>query len=96
MIPAHFHCFDESTENISLPRKFTCPFHYTPHPLCVKAVRQLQYYLTKEIQWEEELKQGKMFGVLVVQTDQKELGFVAAFSGNLGGSSQHGCLSWLI
>lgn len=89
MIPAHFHCFDESTENISLPRKFTCPFHYTPHPLCVKAVRQLQDYLTKEIQWEEELKQGKMFGVLVVQTDQKELGFVAAFSGNLGGSSQH-------
>lgn len=90
MVPAYFHCFNEPTKNISLPEKFTCPFHYTPHPLCVKAVRQLQDYLTAEIQWKEELKQGKMFGVLVVQTDQKDLGFVAAFSGNLGGSSLHG------
>jgi len=89
MVPTYFHCFNESTKNISLPEKFTCPFHYTPHPLCVKAVRQLQDYLTGEIQWKEELKQGKMFGVLVVRADQKDLGFVAAFSGNLGGSSQH-------
>jgi len=89
MIPAYFHCFDEETEHISLPEKFTCPFHYTPHPLCVKAARQLQIYLDAQTRWQEELAAGKMFGVLVVLTEQEDLGFVAAFSGNLDGSNQH-------
>jgi tRNA pseudouridine32 synthase/23S rRNA pseudouridine746 synthase len=59
MVPAYFHCFDDATENISLPEKFTCPFHYTPHPLCVKAARQLQTYLDAQTQWQEELAAGK-------------------------------------
>ena len=32
-----FHSFQTSIAGIELPRLFTYPFHYTPHPLCVMA-----------------------------------------------------------
>ena len=31
------HFFKKSVSHIALPEKFTYPFHYTPHPLCVLA-----------------------------------------------------------
>ena len=31
------HYFADSISLLSLPEKFTYPFHYTPHPLCVAA-----------------------------------------------------------
>lgn len=33
-----FHRFSSPTAHILLPEKFTYPFHYTPHPLCVMAL----------------------------------------------------------
>ena len=39
--------------------------------------------------WKEELAQGKMFGVLVVRTQEGETGYLAAFSGILAGSNVH-------
>ena len=70
-----------------LPRLFTYPFHYTPHPLCLRAATEVQQYLASQSAWAEELQRGKMFGVLVVKSPEGEVGFLAAFSGNLCGTN---------
>lgn len=75
--------------HIVLPQKFTCPFHYTPHPLCIIASEEIQDYLSRQKQWEEELNKGKMFGVLVVRTETGRVGYLAAFSGILAGRNIH-------
>lgn len=84
-----FHSFTNFIADISLPDKFTYPFHYVPHPLCVRAAGELQAYLDSEKEWQNELKQGKMFGVLVVQKSEGDIGFLAAFSGILAGRNLH-------
>lgn len=84
-----FHRFKKEITGISLPEKFTNPFCYTPHPLCVMAVEEVQEYLDTQMQWTNELGEGKMFGVLVVQTVSGEIGYLAAFSGNLAHSNKH-------
>lgn len=73
----------------SPPAAFTYPFHYTPHPLCVAAAEEVQAYLRAQTAWQEELQRGKMFGVLIVQTKEGEIGYVAAFSGILAGNNCH-------
>ena len=63
------------TTDIPKPERFTYPFCYEPHPLCLLA--------TEEVKQEIEHihpSEGKMFGVLVV-----EGGFLAAYSGLLEG-----------
>lgn len=84
-----FHHFQQSIEGIELPQKFTYPFRYTPHPLSVLAANEVQTYLQKQTQWHEELEKGKMFGVLIVRNEANEIGYLAAFSGNLANSNQH-------
>lgn len=79
------HSFKTSIAGIPLPGQFTYPFCYTPHPLCVRAAEEVQQYLAQHPEWSE----GKMFGVLVVQTDSGEVGYLAAFSGILAGSNRH-------
>ena len=49
----------------------------------------MQAYLGLQEAWKEELAQGKMFGVLVVRTQEGETGYLAAFSGILAGSNVH-------
>ena len=83
------HRFDASVQGIELPRHFTYPFHYTPHPLCENAAARVQAYLRGRADWAEELDAGKMFGVLVVQDEEGGLGFLAAFSGILAGRNVH-------
>ncbi|ALR17586.1 RluA family pseudouridine synthase [Vibrio natriegens] len=87
------HCFTRFTADISgyeLPEQFTFPFYYTPHPLCVLAAEQLQLHLITQNDFEHDFgledKQagrGKMFGVLLVQNQQGELGYLSAFSGKI-------------
>lgn len=84
-----FHSFQTSIAGIELPRLFTYPFHYTPHPLCVIAAGEVQAYINKQTRWKEELDKGKMFGVLIVRTSNGQTGYLAAFSGNLCGSNSH-------
>ena len=84
-----FHSFQTSLAGIELPRLFTYPFHYTPHPLCVMAAGEVQAYINKQTRWKEELDKGKMFGVLIVRTSSGQTGYLAAFSGNLCGSNSH-------
>lgn len=85
------HFFDQRISHIALPEKFTYPFHYTPHPLCVLAAEEVKKYIASQKEWQEELALGKMFGVLIVQTPGKEdsVGYLAAFSGNLAGKNLH-------
>ena len=82
------HRLPATAEQIPLPEKFTYPFHYTPHPLCVLAAQEVQAYLGSRKDWQTEIGQGKMFGVLVVHDASGQLGFLAAFSGMLAGSNQ--------
>jgi len=83
------HRFTTSITDIPLPERFTYPFCYTPHPLCILAAKEVQSYLTRQTTWKDELRQGKMFGVLIVQTEHGETGYLAAFSGILAGKNLH-------
>lgn len=83
------HRFRHSIASFSLPTRLNNPFHYTPHPLCELAARELRAYLCERKEWTEELSAGKMFGVLVVKDPAGTVGFLAAFSGNLAGSNSH-------
>lgn len=86
------HFFDQPVSHIALPERFTYPFHYTPHPLCVLAAEEVKAYISTQKEWQEELALGKMFGVLIVQPQEEEpspIGYLAAFSGNLAGKNLH-------
>jgi len=83
------HHFHKDICHLPLPQRFTYPFHYTPHPLCVMAAEEVQAYLQTRTDWHSELQQGKMFGVLVIRTPKNETGYLAAFSGNLAGNNYH-------
>ncbi|MCD8235412.1 MAG: RluA family pseudouridine synthase [Prevotellaceae bacterium] len=86
-------------QGIDEPEKFTFPFCYEPHPLCVAAANEVKSYIEKRTEWHSEIKSGKMFGVLVVRYgdtregspygEKPKLGYVAAFSGILAGQNCH-------
>ena len=87
-----FTRFQKPIDSISLPQRFTYPFYYEPHPLCLLAVEQLQNHIKTQNEWIHDfgighfvdgVNVGKMFGVLVVQKKKGEIGFLSAFSGKL-------------
>lgn len=69
------------------PAQFTFPHCYTPHPLVVKAAEEVKGELARHPEWAEEIEKGKMFGVLVCHEASGHRGFLAAFSGTLGGKT---------
>jgi tRNA pseudouridine32 synthase/23S rRNA pseudouridine746 synthase len=87
----HFTPFQQSIAAYALPERFTFPFYYQPHPLCLLAAKELQAHLETQTQWQHNFGLtcdtdnaiGKMFGVLLVQNKQGEIGYLAAFSGKL-------------
>ena len=84
----NYHRFKQPIERCSLPSRFTYPFCYTPHPLVIRAAEELQQYLLMQTQWHGEIAQGKMFGVLVTEDPKGEVGYLAAFSGNLAATNR--------
>ena len=82
----YIHFLPKETDNIPSPEKFTFPFCYEPHPLCVAAVEQIKDDIRQR--FTSLQTSGKMFGVLVVQTPYGR-GFLCAFSGILEGSYHH-------
>ena len=93
-----FHKFYQDVSTIGKPEKFTFPFCYEPHPLALAAAQELQDYLTKQTDFEHNfgliheqngLVIGKMFGVLVVEDERGQLGYLAGCSGKLAGTNQH-------
>ncbi len=79
-LPPLLHPLD--FQGIEPPTLFTYPFHYQPHPLCLRAAALLRQEVEAHPTWATEMALGKMIGVLVV-----EGGFLAAFSGTLCGQS---------
>ncbi|MFT7121970.1 MAG: tRNA pseudouridine32 synthase/23S rRNA pseudouridine746 synthase [Neolewinella sp.] len=77
------------------PARFTFPFYYKPHPLALAAVDDLQGHLRTQQDWDHDFghtgvevgAKGKMFGVLVVQSPDGELGYLSAYSGKLANSN---------
>ena len=74
--------------DIPKPARFTYPFCYEPHPLCLLAAKEVQQELSTMT-----LTEGKMFGVLVVEAPltshpsplTSNYFFLAAYSGLLEG-----------
>ena len=77
--------------DIPKPERFTYPFNYEPHPLCLLAAKEVQQEIARI-----NPQEGKMFGVLVVEMDdvggmmddgrrKGRIGFLAAYSGLLEG-----------
>lgn len=56
---------------------------YVVHPLCRQAAEEARQYIASVGIWQDEIAQGKMFGVLVVKDEGGQLGFLAAYSGLL-------------
>ena len=82
--------------SVKLPKQFTYPFYYQPHPLCIKAAEAVKAYLISQTDFEhnfgldanlEGLKIGKMFGVMIVASIDGGLGYITAFSGKLAESN---------
>ena len=82
--------------DIQAPERFTYPFCYEPHPLCVMAAKEVQAYIGSCAEIREDADKGKMFGVLVVekptpcvspplQGESEGVFFLAAYSGLLAG-----------
>ena len=69
------------------PRHFTDPFRYTPHDSVVEGARLIMKRIEEDSTIEPEFAQGKMVGVLTVRTPENNIGYIAAFSGNIAGKS---------
>lgn len=86
-----FTSFKNPIDSYTLPEKFTFPFYYQPHPLCLLAAQELQNHLQTQKDWQhnfgitedKDTAIGKMFGVLLVQNQNNEIGYLSAFSGKL-------------
>jgi len=92
----HFQYFKTDISGIELPEKFTFPFYYEPHYLAKIATEEIQEYLESQTDFKHnfgldttktDLPIGKMFGVLIVQNQKNEVGYLAAFSGKLADKS---------
>ncbi len=84
-----FHRFEQEVDGVEVPRQFTWPFHYVPARLSVLAAEQVMRAVSTRADWAAELQAGKMLGVLVVRDTAGQLGFLAAYSGNLCGRNDH-------
>lgn len=87
--------FKKRIEPSLIPEQLNDPFGTEVPDICKIAARDLQQFLSKnQNKWlhdfghsdqTEDWKKGKMFGVLVVETEDKQLGYLATFSGKLAG-----------
>ena len=97
------HLFHSLQSGVERPQRMNNPFYYEPHLLSIQAVNEViaflkgnaeQHFLpTKaEESFVHDIKEGKMFGVLVVERmaedgGDNEIGYLAGYSGQIGGRS---------
>lgn len=93
----YFSRFNSRLDITAIPQNFSLMLH-EPHQLCLLAADELQHYISNQTDWVHNFGLseqndgaiiGKMFGVLVVQNLEGELGFLSAFSGKLAGANHH-------
>lgn len=91
----YFKLFSDSLQSIKKPSLFNFPFVVDTHPLCEIAINELQEYLITNNDFEHDFgiqnprpnSIGKMFGVLVVENEMGDLGYLCAYSGKLANSN---------
>lgn len=95
---AFVHRFQSLPAQLELPERFTFPFYYEPHELAAQASKEIQEKYLEKNPWRHNfgldpsidgMVIGKMFGVLVVQDEAGELGYLSAFSGKLADANHH-------
>ncbi len=80
------HRFPPET-SLNIPERFTDPFRYSPHPLVSLAAKMLMKRISASEELSSYFSEGKMLGVLVVSNASGQIGYLAAFSGNVSGHS---------
>ena len=66
------HYLNIDSDGIELPSEFTFPFHYTPHPLTVKAAHEVQNYIASRTDWTEELSYMICYSQTVSSASKKQ------------------------
>ncbi len=86
-----FHIFSEDTAGRHpISGSFTDPFRYVPHPLVIHAAQDVTEHINRLCGNEAValgFSEGKMLGVLVAIDSSGRTGYLAGFSGNVGGKS---------
>lgn len=62
-----------------------CPFYYQPHPICMAVMEEVKKDIESMHEWEDEICEGKMFGILIVRDQDLNIGYLKAYSGQIGG-----------
>lgn len=98
-ISPYFHTFKHDIDAGILPGRLNYPFSAAPHIISKIACKEVQNYLETQKDFKHDFglssskkssqATGKMFGVLVVKTQEGRLGFLAAYSGQLAGTNSH-------
>ena len=70
---------------IAVPLELNDPFDYEPDVSALAAWDDLRGDIAGRSEWAEEIGRGKMFGVLVVVDAEGRPGYLAAYSGQIGG-----------
>lgn len=74
------HKLKHSINECELPRQFTFPFCYQPHPLVVEASHRVIELYAERLR---KAGEGKMMGVMIVRDKEGTLGYLAAYSGEM-------------
>ncbi|MFY0675304.1 MAG: RluA family pseudouridine synthase [Bacteroidia bacterium] len=81
--PMGLKLFQIDIDGFVLNDKFEYPHFYTPTPIALKAANDLKNRLRKELPQLQSQPKGRMLGVLVVETENAEIGYLSAYSGEL-------------
>ncbi|MDN3680775.1 pseudouridine synthase [Vibrio tapetis subsp. quintayensis] len=86
--PFSFTPFLADVTQHTLPDSFTFPYYYSPHPIAIVAMEELQAHLAflqsaqaKGEAGAEHLNTGNMFAVLVVENQHGQLGYLSSYAG---------------
>ncbi len=77
-----FHCLPVG---VDVPDELNDPFDYEPDVSALAAWDDLRGEIARRKEWAEEIGRGKMFGVLVFVDAEGRPGYLAAYSGQIGG-----------
>lgn len=77
--------FRRLPSGVSVPDALNDPFDYEPDESALAAWDDLRGDIAGRSEWAEEIGRGKMFGVLVVVDAEGRPGYLAAYSGQIGG-----------
>nr|WP_321452774.1 pseudouridine synthase [uncultured Carboxylicivirga sp.] len=91
-----FTNFKTDISKINIPEQFPYPFTNEPHILCHLGAQELMAKLSQQSEWnhlfgltDNEASVGKMFGVLVVQDSDNNVGYLSGFSGAIDGCNNY-------